>query len=54
MLHYIVLFFILAVGAGFLGFGGLAGAFSLAAKVLCGVFVISLIISLIRHFFPKV
>jgi len=53
MLHYVVLFFILAVVSAFLGFGGLAGAFSLVAKILSGVFVISLLVSLIGHFFPK-
>jgi len=53
MLHYAILFFILALISAFLGFGGLAGAFSLLAKILSVVFVISMIISLIYHFFPK-
>lgn len=53
MLHYAILFFILAVISAFLGFGSLAGTFSLLAKILSIVFAISLIISLIHYFFPK-
>jgi len=53
MLNYVITFFILAVVSAVLGFGNLAGTFSLIAKILSGIFVISLIISLIRHIFPK-
>jgi uncharacterized membrane protein YtjA (UPF0391 family) len=52
MLYYVVVFFILAVVSAFLGFGNLAGTFSQIAKILSVVFMISLIISLIRHFLP--
>lgn len=53
MLYYVVVFFILAVASAFLGFGNLAGTFSQIAKILSVVFMISLIISLIRHFLPR-
>lgn len=53
MVNYIVIFFILAVASGVLGFGNLAGTFSEIAKILSGIFVISLIISLVRYLFTK-
>ena len=51
MLHYAVIFFILAIISAFLGFGNLAGTFSQLAKILTGIFVISFVISLMRHLF---
>jgi len=49
MLGYIVTFFLLAVLAAFLGFGGLAASFAGIAKLLSAVFVILFIVSLIYH-----
>jgi uncharacterized membrane protein YtjA (UPF0391 family) len=49
MLSYIFAFFILAVVSAFLGFGNLAGTFSQVAKILSGLFLLSLIFSLIRY-----
>lgn len=47
MLHYIVTFFVLAVIAALLGFGGLAADFAGIAKLLAGIFVILFIATLI-------
>ena len=47
MLNYIVTFFILAVLAAFLGFGGLAADFAGIAKLLALVFVILFLASLV-------
>jgi uncharacterized membrane protein YtjA (UPF0391 family) len=47
MLNYIVTFFILAVIAAFLGFGGLATSFAEVAKILAVVFVILFVASLV-------
>ena len=47
MLNYIITFFILAVLAAFLGFGGLAADFAGIARFLAGIFVILFIASLI-------
>ena len=47
MLHYTIVFFILAVGAAIFGFGGLAAEFANIARFLAGVFVVLFIASLI-------
>lgn len=47
MLHYTIVFFVLAVIAGILGFGGLAGTFVEIAKFLAILFVVLLVISLL-------
>ena len=47
MLHYVIIFFILAVVSSFLGFGNLAGTFSQIAKILAVIFLGLLILSLI-------
>jgi len=47
MINYIVTFFILAVIAAVLGFGGLAGTFIEVAKILSIVFVVLFIGGLI-------
>lgn len=47
MLSWIITFFILALIAGFFGFGGLAGTFAQVAQFLTGLFVILFIASLI-------
>ena len=40
MINYIITFFILAVLAALLGFGGLAGTFVEVAKILSFVFIV--------------
>ncbi len=47
MLNYIITFFVLAVIAAFLGFGGLASSFAGVAKILAFVFVVLFIASLV-------
>lgn len=47
MLNYVVTFFILAVLAAFLGFGGLAADFAGIAKFLALVFVVLFVASLV-------
>lgn len=47
MLHYVIMFFILAVLAAVFGFGGLASDFADIAKFLAGIFVILFVASLI-------
>ncbi len=47
MLNYMVTFFILAVIASILGFGGLAADFAEIARFLAAVFVILFIASLV-------
>ena len=47
MLSYIITFFLLAVVAGFLGFGGLAFEFASIARFLAMFFIILFVISLL-------
>ena len=47
MLRWAILFAVLALVAGVLGFGGLAGDFSYIAKILLLVFVVIFVISLV-------
>lgn len=47
MLNYVITFFILAVIAAFLGFGGLAASFAGIAKFLALLFVILFVASLL-------
>ena len=47
MLNYIITFFFLAVIAALFGFGGLAADFAGIARFLAGIFVPSLVYSLI-------
>ncbi|MDR3449552.1 MAG: DUF1328 domain-containing protein [Alphaproteobacteria bacterium] len=47
MLHYIIVFFVLAVIAAFLGFGGMASSFAGIAQLLTAVFVILFLASLV-------
>ncbi len=60
MISWIVTFFILAVFAAVLGFGGLAGTFSQIAQFLAVLFVILFVASLVynmitgRHASPPV
>ena len=47
MLQYLITFFILAIIAAFLGFGGLAADFAYVARILAGLFVILFIGTLV-------
>lgn len=47
MLNWVITFFILAVLAAFLGFGGLAGTFSQIAEFLAVLFVVLFVASLV-------
>lgn len=40
MLRYMIIFFVLAIGAGLLGFGGLAADFAGIARILAIVFIV--------------
>jgi uncharacterized membrane protein YtjA (UPF0391 family) len=47
MLRWAIIFAVLALVAGVLGFGGLAGDFSYIAKLLLLVFVVLVVVSMI-------
>ena len=47
MLHWVIVFFLLAVAAAVLGFSGLAGSFAQIAQFLAILFVILFIASLL-------
>jgi len=47
MISWALTFFLLAIAAGILGFGGLAGTFAWAAQILFGAFIILMIVSFI-------
>jgi len=47
MLRWAIIFAVLALVAGVLGFGGLAGDFSYIAKILLLIFVVLVVVSLI-------
>lgn len=47
MLYYAVVFFIIAIIAGLLGFGGIAAGASSIAQVLFFIFVVLFLVSLI-------
>ena len=47
MLRWAIIFAVLALIAGFLGFGGMAGDFAFLAKILLFVFLILFVVSLI-------
>ena len=49
MLNYVITFFVLAVLAAILGFGGLAGTFVDIAKFLAVVFVVLFVVTLIYN-----
>jgi len=50
MLYWAAVFFIIAMIAGFFGFGGVAVATSSIAQVLFFVFIVGFVISLVLHF----
>lgn len=47
MLYYALVFFVVAIIAGLLGFGGIASAMTGIAKILFWIFVVLFIISLV-------
>ena len=47
MLHYAVVFFIIALVAALFGFGGLAASAVGLARILCVVFLIGAVITLV-------
>jgi len=49
MLNYVLTFFVLAIVAAVLGFGGLAGTFSQIAQLLAVIFVVFFLAGLLRH-----
>jgi uncharacterized membrane protein YtjA (UPF0391 family) len=49
MLYYALVFFVIALLAAFLGFGGIAVAFAGIAKILFFLFVVLFLVSLIMH-----
>jgi len=53
MLNYVITFFLLAILASVLGFGGLAGTFSQIAQILAVIFVVLFLASLVRHWTAK-
>lgn len=54
MLHYALIFFVVAIIAAVLGFGGIAGAAAGIAKILFFVFLILFVVSLIVGRRPRV
>jgi uncharacterized membrane protein YtjA (UPF0391 family) len=49
MLYYALVFFLIALFAAILGFGGIAVAFAGIAKILFFLFVILFLVSLVMH-----
>lgn len=51
MLRYAIIFFVVALIAGVLGFGGIAGAASQIAVLLFWVFIVLFALGLVAHLF---
>jgi len=49
MLYYALIFLLVAIAAGVLGFGRIAGTASWIAQVLFVVFLVMFIVSLVTH-----
>lgn len=49
MLHYALVFFLIALLAAIFGFGGIAVAFAGIAKILFFLFIILFLVSLVMH-----
>ena len=49
MLYYALVFLVIALVAGLLGFGGMAIAFAGVAKLLFVIFVILFLVSFVMH-----
>jgi uncharacterized membrane protein YtjA (UPF0391 family) len=54
MLHYAIVFLVIALIAGFLGFFGIAGTAAWIAKILFAVFIVLFLISLVTGRRPRV
>ena len=50
MLYYALVFFVVAIIAGLLGFGAIAFAAAGVAKILFYIFLVLFLVSLIAHF----
>ncbi len=48
MLYYAIIFLVIAVIAGWLGFGSLSGTAALIAKICVGVFLVLAILAFLR------
>jgi uncharacterized membrane protein YtjA (UPF0391 family) len=53
VLHWVLTFFLVAIIAGAMGFGGIAGVATDMARVLFFVFVVLFVASSILHFFKR-
>jgi uncharacterized membrane protein YtjA (UPF0391 family) len=53
MLYYAVVFLLVAIAAGVLGFGVIAGTAASIAKILFVVFLVLFVVSLIRGRSPR-
>jgi len=49
MLYYALVFFVIAIVAALLGFGGVAVAFAGIAKILFVIFLVLFLVSLVAH-----
>jgi uncharacterized membrane protein YtjA (UPF0391 family) len=54
MLYYALVFFLLAILAGFFGFGFAAVTFAFIAKILFFLFVVAFVVSLATHLARRV
>ncbi len=54
MLHYAIVFLIIALVAGVFGFGGIAGTSAWIAQILFGVFLVLFLVSLLTGRRPSV
>lgn len=53
LLHYAIVFLVVALVAAFLGFGGVAGTAMEGARILFWVAIVLLVVSLIANFVRK-
>ena len=51
MLRYVLVFAVLAVFAGVLGFGGVAAGFALLARIAFYLFLVAAVLALVNHAF---
>ena len=49
MLRYALIFLVIAIIAGILGFGTIAGAAAGIAKIIFGIFIVLFLVGLIMH-----
>jgi uncharacterized membrane protein YtjA (UPF0391 family) len=49
MLHYALVFLLIALVAALLGFGGIAASFAWVAKILFFLFIIAFLVSLVMN-----